>query len=766
MSSELIKDFNVDEPVMDSIYGVIKISLFEKALISTKEMQRLRGIKQLGFVNLVYPDAEHSRFAHSLGVCHQAKMLIEQVKNNIKNITKFQDWRNKYAKDLNPKHVQTSDRDAITNIERIVISAAALLHDLPHSPFSHEMETHGESDMGIPVHDNYAKNPIFFNYLFDYNSSDLAKLLKIYNIGFWELVKKDEKWNEILLNNSEIDNEGYVKIASQVTSDSVLVLKSGVRFLEKLPILGVMIFEILLFDKCKMWVHYKQHKITPNEDGCEVVINFKKSKLLWKPIKNWFRPYRKDIVANTICADLLDYLLRDGRNTGILSALDLKFFDRMTIVKAFPDKTDTLIDLVELPNFCEHIVFDIFDHKRGVIRQSIITEILAFLQQRYLLAERVYQHRVVEGARTMLQEIARLLTSTELVGIQHLHNSDNLDFAPASDEAFLAWVLNLKENEILAVKKAKHLVKMLKERRIFRESVIIDADHDLHKGTFRGLEVDCKTLANMLLDDEKRQKVIDKLNGEITKLCVKYEIEGYPDYKNEQIFTIGVREYGKGYKIPRVLVCRPLNNSDLNKIEVFPLFDAKKIPAMSYRLESMQKAYNSLWKVYLFIHPFFHSNEEEFIKIHDEIAKIFLKQIYDETHILWNNSIEHYNDLLPEKPIDILSFIKEYELNARIKISNKLFISKLINQINQSIDDDQFKLNTKNDRENIINRIIKLGNGPEILADKSLQSKIIKQMVYYKPKIEGKAASEGRELIIKQILDEIKKISKSGDTII
>ena len=60
----------------DPIWGAIKISEFEKRLINTPEFQRLRRIKQLGFVNLVYAAAEHSRFVHSIGVCHHSKKLF------------------------------------------------------------------------------------------------------------------------------------------------------------------------------------------------------------------------------------------------------------------------------------------------------------------------------------------------------------------------------------------------------------------------------------------------------------------------------------------------------------------------------------------------------------------------------------------------------------------------------------------------------------------------------------------------------------------
>jgi HD superfamily phosphohydrolase len=50
-------------------------------LVDSREMQRLRRVRQLGFVRLVYPGAEHSRFEHSVGVyfraCQVAKHLCE-----------------------------------------------------------------------------------------------------------------------------------------------------------------------------------------------------------------------------------------------------------------------------------------------------------------------------------------------------------------------------------------------------------------------------------------------------------------------------------------------------------------------------------------------------------------------------------------------------------------------------------------------------------------------------------------------------------------
>lgn len=84
------------------------------ALLDTREVQRLRRIKQLGFSELVFPGANHSRFAHSVGVLHVTKKFLDQF-------------------DM----VRGTRPD---EHHRSLILAAALLHDIGHGPFSHAFE--------------------------------------------------------------------------------------------------------------------------------------------------------------------------------------------------------------------------------------------------------------------------------------------------------------------------------------------------------------------------------------------------------------------------------------------------------------------------------------------------------------------------------------------------------------------------------------------------------------------------------------------------
>ena len=105
---------NKKKIINDPVYGFINIPfelIFD--LISHPFFQRLRYIKQLGMTHLVYPGALHTRFHHALGAMHLMSLAIEVLRSKGHEIT-------------------TSEEEAAT--------AAILLHDIGHGPFSHALE--------------------------------------------------------------------------------------------------------------------------------------------------------------------------------------------------------------------------------------------------------------------------------------------------------------------------------------------------------------------------------------------------------------------------------------------------------------------------------------------------------------------------------------------------------------------------------------------------------------------------------------------------
>ena len=69
---------------------------FESTLwrvIQSRPFQRLRRIRQLGFSELVFPGATHTRFAHSIGVFHTARNLMATIERTIDSPVQDGDYK-------------------------------------------------------------------------------------------------------------------------------------------------------------------------------------------------------------------------------------------------------------------------------------------------------------------------------------------------------------------------------------------------------------------------------------------------------------------------------------------------------------------------------------------------------------------------------------------------------------------------------------------------------------------------------------------------
>ncbi|MBN2267820.1 MAG: HD domain-containing protein [Acholeplasmataceae bacterium] len=97
----------------DPLYGYIQVdSEIILDLINTSVFQRLRRIRQLSGVHMVFHGAEHTRFSHSLGVYNVAYRFL-----SVPDIQEVLDERKK-----------------------MLFLCAALLHDIGHGAYSHAFE--------------------------------------------------------------------------------------------------------------------------------------------------------------------------------------------------------------------------------------------------------------------------------------------------------------------------------------------------------------------------------------------------------------------------------------------------------------------------------------------------------------------------------------------------------------------------------------------------------------------------------------------------
>lgn len=72
---------NYPHVVRDPVHRDIRLTGYEYAILNMPEMQRLRGIKQLGLTYTVYPGTTHTRLSHSIGCVARAarRPLVDGV---------------------------------------------------------------------------------------------------------------------------------------------------------------------------------------------------------------------------------------------------------------------------------------------------------------------------------------------------------------------------------------------------------------------------------------------------------------------------------------------------------------------------------------------------------------------------------------------------------------------------------------------------------------------------------------------------------------
>ncbi len=115
--------------IRDPIHGSLTISDEETRIIDSRTFQRLRHVRQLGFGDLAFPGATHTRHAHSLGAMQVASRLFDAITAR---------------SELSPP---------VRDRFRAAVRLAVLCHDIGHMPLSHASESIApmRGTLGLPA---------------------------------------------------------------------------------------------------------------------------------------------------------------------------------------------------------------------------------------------------------------------------------------------------------------------------------------------------------------------------------------------------------------------------------------------------------------------------------------------------------------------------------------------------------------------------------------------------------------------------------------
>jgi HD superfamily phosphohydrolase len=355
--------------ITDPIHGDIFITRLEQAFLDTPPMQRLRRVRQLGTTHLVYPGATHTRFAHSVGAVRAVQDLLDvamgQRNRNHTVPDLFDEWEKDERRDDSAARVAAEDELAIAedpgNPERartihlrklaeatVLARLGALLHDVGHLPYGHSIED--DLDLLAP-HDE--------------NTSRFQRL-----------------WAEML---SVI--EGSVRAAGHRRSWSEATIQG------RLDGLAPLLEGRPLYASLRPLILSKEKDATGEKiDPVDKLVEY---------------PFVADIVGNTICADLLDYLQRDHRFTGLPMSLGQRFMSSFYVIPGdvggiYKRRMALLI------------------HRKGRPRQDVVTEIIKHLRYRYELQERVLVHHLKLTADAMIGKMFELWHEAERATIEEL----------------------------------------------------------------------------------------------------------------------------------------------------------------------------------------------------------------------------------------------------------------------------------------------------------------------------------------------------------
>lgn len=157
----------------DILYGNIKIpARFLDCIVDTYQFQLLDWRRQLGTVHLIYRNAHHTRFEHSLGVFELSRQLSSSIGSKEREAFFSVKWKNGFK--VQREFEEEKNIPALDELD--LLFAASLIHDIGNYPFCHQLER--SLILGMPNHEQIGSMIVrrAFQQIEFLNDNDLREL--------------------------------------------------------------------------------------------------------------------------------------------------------------------------------------------------------------------------------------------------------------------------------------------------------------------------------------------------------------------------------------------------------------------------------------------------------------------------------------------------------------------------------------------------------------------------------------------------------------
>jgi len=536
----------------------LRATIIELSMIDTRIMQRLRNTKQLGNSNISYPTAEHSRFSHSLGVLYWVSKILTALNDNYNSsfnkirLQKMNEIVKSYIKrklaidesGVNSKVFESDTFLGVTWFEQLV-RLYGLLHDITHIPFGHTIE-----DQAC---------------LFERHDDDLDRL----NFVF-DMLKNEVKTS-------------YHFTESEYADQLLPITMEYINLVKLMFVVGSITSDPNSDDETReVWI--KEWELMNIEIREPLLLSY-------------------DIVSNTICADLMDYTLRDT-----MFASMPKTFDKvlLTCMKIVEYKTI----FFERKKISKQMFRLGVSVSRKKVRHDIITAILDLLRIRYDLTEKVYYHHTKVIMDAMLEKILRSLPN------ESLFNPKEIYLQYLGDEGFLRLLEKKLATEHLD--HGKEILDKMFNRNLYKTVFRINKDEHLSRIGKNNVITCSKPTGRNQIEQELITELRDTYN---TSLSDGDIIISYPPEKMQKKIAKALIEWSDG--------------------QIFTFENLPKEAGYSNEVGMLTERYSSLWSMNVFVNP----NKIQYIRLiesiceqkfdirNESILKNYLKETYS----------EHYN---------------------------------------------------------------------------------------------------------------------------